>query len=66
MTEPSRPTRPNDETREAEHADAQAQHESDRAATPEEEALAVLGHQVGDSRLIGGLPPSALWRRRVL
>ncbi|HEY5012550.1 MAG TPA: hypothetical protein VIK61_07585 [Acidimicrobiia bacterium] len=40
MTEPSRPTRPNDETREAEHADAQAQHESDRAATPEEEALA--------------------------
>lgn len=28
--------------------------------------LAVLGHQVGDSRLTGGLPPSALWRRRVL
>jgi len=29
-------------------------------------ALDVLGHQVGDSRLVGGLPPSALWRRRVL
>jgi len=28
--------------------------------------LAVLGHQVGDSRLIGGRPPRALWRRRVL
>jgi len=28
--------------------------------------LVVLGHHVGDSRLIGGLPPSALWRRRVL
>ena len=28
--------------------------------------LGVLGHQVGDSRLIGGRPPSALWRRRVL
>ena len=26
-------------------------------------ALAVPGHQVGASRLIGGLPPSALWRR---
>ena len=28
--------------------------------------LGVLGHQVGDSRLIGGWPPSAVWRRRVL
>ena len=28
--------------------------------------LAVLGHQVGDSRLMGGWPPRALWRRRVL
>jgi signal transduction histidine kinase len=28
--------------------------------------LAVLGHQVGDRRLIGGRPPSELWRRRVL
>jgi hypothetical protein len=26
----------------------------------------VLGHQVGDNRLIGGCPPSALWRREVL
>ena len=30
------------------------------------ERLDVLGHQVGDSRLIGGRPPRALWRRRVL
>jgi hypothetical protein len=29
-------------------------------------ALGVLGHQVGDRRLIGGRPPSELWRRRVL
>ena len=29
-------------------------------------ALDVPGHQVGGSRLIGGLPPSALWRRSVL
>ncbi|NYD32740.1 hypothetical protein BJ958_004286 [Nocardioides kongjuensis] len=28
--------------------------------------LGVPGHQVGSSRLIGGLPPSALWRRSVL
>jgi hypothetical protein len=28
--------------------------------------LGVPGHQVGDRRLIGGSPPSALWRRRVL
>lgn len=28
--------------------------------------LAVPGHQVGSSRLIGGLPPSALWRHSVL
>ncbi len=28
--------------------------------------LGVLGHQVGCSRLIGGLPPSALWRRSLL
>jgi Na+-driven multidrug efflux pump len=29
-------------------------------------ALDVLGHQVGDSRLIGGRPLSAVCRRRVL
>jgi hypothetical protein len=28
--------------------------------------LDVPGHQVGDMRLIGGRPPRALWRRRVL
>lgn len=28
--------------------------------------LAVLGHHVGDRRLIGGSPPSAVCRRRVL
>lgn len=28
--------------------------------------LGVLGHHVGDRRLIGGSPPSALWRRSVL
>ena len=27
---------------------------------------AVLGRQVGDRRLCGGWPPSAVWRRRVL
>ena len=40
MTEPTQPTRPSAETREAEHTDAQAKHESDRAPTPEEEAVA--------------------------
>ena len=39
MTEPTRPTRPSDETRKAEHADAQAKHESDRAPTPQGEAV---------------------------
>jgi hypothetical protein len=39
MTEPTEPTRPSAETREAEQADAQAKHESDRAPTPEEEAV---------------------------
>ena len=29
-------------------------------------ALVVPGHQVGSSRLMGGRPPSALWRRSVL
>jgi hypothetical protein len=29
-------------------------------------ALDVPGHHVGSSRLTGGSPPSALWRRRVL
>ncbi len=29
-------------------------------------AAGVLGHQVGDGRLIGGCPPSAVWRRPVL
>ena len=28
--------------------------------------LGVLGHLVGGRRLVGGSPPSALWRRRVL
>jgi len=28
--------------------------------------LAVPGHKVGDSRLVGGRPPSAVCRRRVL
>lgn len=40
MVEGTEPTRPSAETREAEHADAQAKHESDRAPTPEEEAVA--------------------------
>ncbi len=40
MTEPTEPTRPSAETREAERAEAQAKHESDRAPTPEEEAVA--------------------------
>lgn len=40
MTEPTEPTRPSPETREAEHAEAQAKHESDRAPTPQEEAVA--------------------------
>jgi hypothetical protein len=40
MVEATEPTRPSAETREAEHADAQAKHESDRAPTPEEEAVA--------------------------
>jgi 16S rRNA A1518/A1519 N6-dimethyltransferase RsmA/KsgA/DIM1 with predicted DNA glycosylase/AP lyase activity len=30
------------------------------------DALDVLGRHVGDRRLVGGSPPSALWRRRVL
>lgn len=29
-------------------------------------ALGVPGHHVGCRRLVGGLPPSALWRRTVL
>jgi len=44
MTEATQPTRPSAETREAEHADAQAKHESDRAPTSEEEA--VEAHEV--------------------
>jgi hypothetical protein len=32
----------------------------------DEQVLGVPGHQVGSSRLTGGSPPSALWRRRVL
>jgi hypothetical protein len=40
MTEPTQPTRPSAETREAEHAEAQTTHESDRAPTPQEEAVA--------------------------
>jgi hypothetical protein len=45
MTEPSHPTRPSVETREAERAQAQVKHESDRAATPQEEE-AVEAHVV--------------------
>jgi hypothetical protein len=50
MTEPSRPTRPSDATREAEHVEAQAKHESGRAATPEEEAVAAqeVGRDVAE------------------
>ena len=40
MTEPTQPTRPSAETREAERGEAQVEHESDRAPTPEEEAAA--------------------------
>ena len=40
MTEPTQPTRPSAETRKAEHAEAQAKHESDRAPTAQEEAVA--------------------------
>ena len=40
MVEATEPTRPSAETREAEHAEAQATHESDRAPTPQEEAVA--------------------------
>jgi len=34
-----------------------------RGRVTEVSALAVPGHQVGARRLIGGRPPSALWRR---
>jgi hypothetical protein len=37
MPESTQPTRPSAETREAEQAEAQAKHESDRAPTPQEE-----------------------------
>lgn len=40
MSEPTEPTRPSAETRDTEQVDAQAKHESDRAPTPEEEAVA--------------------------
>ena len=40
--------------------DSKAQAEQVRSIAVER--LGVLGHQVGDSRLIGGRPPSALWR----
>jgi hypothetical protein len=40
MTEPNQPTRPSTETRDAERVEAQAKHESDRAPTPQEEAVA--------------------------
>jgi hypothetical protein len=40
VVEATEPTRPSAETREAERADAQAKHESDRAPTPEEKAVA--------------------------
>jgi hypothetical protein len=53
MSEPTGMTGPNAETREAERAEAQAKHESDRAPTPEEDAAAeaqeldpdVVGHE---------------------
>jgi len=40
MTEPTEPTRPNAATRGAERAEAKAEHESDRAPTPEQERAA--------------------------
>lgn len=40
MPESTRPTRPSAQTREAERAEAQVTHESDRAPTPQEEAAA--------------------------
>ncbi len=40
MNEPTEPTRPNAETREAERVEAQSKHESDRAPTPQEERVA--------------------------
>jgi hypothetical protein len=40
MTEPTQPTRPSAETREAERAEAQVKHKSDRAPSPQEEAVA--------------------------
>jgi hypothetical protein len=47
MTEPTQPTRPSAETREAERAEAQAKHESDRAPTPDEEAVAAQDVEPG-------------------
>ena len=46
-----------------------ADHARDAGWTHEEYLAAVLGvpgHHVGDRRLIGGLPPRALWRRSLL
>jgi hypothetical protein len=40
MNAPIEPTRPSAETREAERAEAQAKHESDRAPSPDEDAAA--------------------------
>jgi hypothetical protein len=36
------------------------------SAAPSLQALDVPGHEVGYRRLVGGRPPSAVWRRRVL
>jgi phosphatidylglycerol---prolipoprotein diacylglyceryl transferase len=49
----------------ARRAERQAAAAAEAAGDPDA-ALDVLGHQVGDRRLVGGRSPSALWRRRVL
>ena len=36
---------------------------AERKGPRDDTQLVVPGHQVGDSRLIGGRPPRALWRR---
>ena len=46
-----------------EQADLEAAEGEVRAAIAALRALGVRGHQVGDSRLTGGNPPSAVWRR---
>ena len=61
LTRPSRPPQ-----RSSTQARALAQSSSEVMSSftvVEEGALALLGRQVGSSRLVGGSPPSALWRR---